>query len=415
METVKINTKYLGGLKRKIDIQLSAEQVQKTFDENYRKKQQTVELPGFRKGKVPLDQIRSMYQEEVKRDTVISLINEFYRKALQQEQLKPAGEPKIDFKSALVENQAFDFSAELEVQPEINIDGTFKVQLSKPSIEVKEKEVDQAVENIRAASAKFEPIKEERGVHWGDVVQLEITELSGPIGIEKKPMLEMKKENEKAIKGLMEGVLDMKPGDKKKIPVNLSDKYPMKEQAGKSAELEVTLVDIKKKLLPELDEEFVKKFKCKDMEQLKSLIRQSIEKEKQGQSYDLMREETLKQLVDKNPIELLPEGVINEQEQAIISSAEERLKKSGMGEKEIEQYKKKYQEEFQKQARFMVQSSYLIYTLANKLNISVSPQEVKLYLQESKGVQTQGEYEKIEHFLIQEKTIEHLINTATKS
>ena len=415
METIKINTKYLGGLKRKIDIQLSAEQVQKAFDENYRKKQKTVELPGFRKGKVPLDQIRSMYQEEVKRNTVISLINEFYRKALQQEQLKPAGEPKIDFKSTIVENQVFGFSAELEIQPEINIDGTFKVQLSKPSIEVREKEVDQAVENIRAANAKFEPIKEERGVHWGDVVKLEITELSGPIGIEQKPMLEMKKENEKEIKGLMEGVLDMKPGDKKKILVNLSDKYPMKEQAGKSAELEVTLVDIKKKLLPELNEEFVKKFKCKDIEQLKSLIQQSIEREKQGQSYDIMREETLKQLVDKNPIELLPEGVINEQEQAIISSAEGRLKKSGMSEKEIEQYKKKYQEEFQKQARFMVESSYLIYTLANKLNVSVSPQEVKLYLQESEGVQTEGEYEKIENFLIQEKTIEHLINTATKS
>ena len=412
---IKINTNNLGGLKRKLNIQLSAEQVKKAFDENYKKKQKTVELPGFRKGKVPLHQIRSMYQAEVKKDTVISLINEFYLKALQQEQLKPAGEPEINFKSAIVEDQAFDFSAELEIQPKIDIDRNFKVQLSKPSIEVTEKEVDQAVENIRVASAKFEPIKETRGVHWDDVVQLEITELSGSIGIEKKPMLEMKKENEREIKGLIAGVLGMESGDRKKIQVNLSDKYPIKEHAGKSVELEVTLLDIKKKILPKLDEEFIKQFKCNDIQQLKSLVRQSIEKEKQGQSYDLMREEALKQLVEENPIELLPEGVVEEQKKIIISSVEERLKKSGMKEKEIEQYKKKYQEEFQKQARFMVQSSYLIYALANELNISVSRQEVRIYLQDNKSEQANEKYERIENFLIREKTIEHLVNTAVKN
>ena len=411
----KVNTSNLGGLKRKLDIQLSAEQVQKAFDENYKKKQKTVELPGFRKGKVPLHQIRSIYQKEIKRDTVVSLINESYRKALQQEQLKPAGDPKINFESAIVENQAFGFSAELEIQPEVDIDKDFKVQLSKPSVEVEEKEVEQALENIRAASAKFEPIREKREACWDDVVQLEITELSGSIGIEKKPMLEMKKESKLEVKGLMEGVLGMKIGEKRKTLVHLSDKYPIKEHAGKSAELELTLLGIKKKILPDLDEEFVKQFKCKDVQQLKLIIRQSIEKEKQGQSYSLMKEEALKQLVEKNPIDLLPEGVVDEQKKAIVSSVEERLKKSGMQNKEIEQYKRKYKEEFQKQACFMVQSSYLIYALANELNMSVSPQEVKIYLENSKGDQEDEEYEKMENFLIREKTIEHLISTATKT
>ena len=143
-------------------------------------------LPGFRKGKVPLNHIRSMYQEEVKKDTIISLIDEFYQKALEQEQLKPAGDPKIDFKSNIIENQIFDFSAVLEIQPEINIEKTFKIELSKSSVTVKEEEVDQSLENIRSASAKFETVTENRGVSWGDIAELDIKELSGPIGIEKK-------------------------------------------------------------------------------------------------------------------------------------------------------------------------------------------------------------------------------------
>ena len=160
--------------------------------------------------------------------------------------------------------------------------------------------MDQSLENICAASATFELITEDRGVDWGDIVELEITELSDPIGIEKRPLLEIKKENKLEIKGLMEEIVGMKAKDKKKISVDLSEKYPVKEQAGKSADLEVTLLAIKKRILPDLNDEFVKKFKCKDMQEMRSVIRRSLEQEKKNKNYDRMREEALKQLVEKN-------------------------------------------------------------------------------------------------------------------
>ncbi|MDE0518702.1 MAG: trigger factor, partial [Bdellovibrionales bacterium] len=323
---MKCELSNLSGLKRKLDIQLSSEQVQRSFDEAYKNKQKKVHLPGFRKGKVPLNHIRSLYHEEIKRDTVINLINEFYLKALEQEQLKPASEPKIDLKSKIDENQGFGFSAVLEIQPKITIDKNFKVQISKFSSEVTEKEVNQSLENIRAASATFELITEDRDVNWGDIVELEIKELSGPIGIEKKPLLEIKKESKLEIKGLLEEIVGMKAKDQKKISVELSENYPIKEQAGKSADLEVTLLAIKKRILPELDDEFVKKFKCQDKQEMRSMVRQSLEQEKKNKNYEHIRAETLKQLVDKNPIDLLPEGVVEEQKQTITSSVVECLK-----------------------------------------------------------------------------------------
>ena len=183
---MKYELSSLSGLKRKLDIQISAEQVKKSFDANYIKKQKKTELPGFRKGKVPMSHIRSMYKEEVKRDTVISLINEFYSKALEKEKLNPAGDPKIDIKSNIEENKLFGFSVELEIQPTLNIDKDFKVKMVKPSFKVEEKEVDKALENIRLASAKFEVVKENRSLDWGDFAELEIKELSGLIDIRKK-------------------------------------------------------------------------------------------------------------------------------------------------------------------------------------------------------------------------------------
>lgn len=411
---MKCELNALGGLKRKLDIQLSSEQVQQGFNEAYREKQKKINLPGFRKGKVPLSHIRSLYYEEIKRDTIVNLINEFYKRALEQEKLKPAGDPKIDLKSNIEEDQAFGFSAVLEIQPEINIDKEFRVQITKPPVAVEEKEVDQSLENIRAASAKFESVTEERGVNWGDIVELEIKELSDPIGIENKPLLEIKKEHSLEMKGLVEGIVGMRSGGKKEISVELSEKYPVKEKAGKSADLEVTLLAIKKRVLPELNDEFVKKFKCKDIQEMKLFIRRTLEKEKQDKAYDKMKEEVLKQLVEKKPVSLLPEVVVEDQKKAVISSVVSRLQDAGMKEEDIEKYKKKYKEDFQKQARFMVHSSYLIYALAKKLNVSVSSQEVKMYLQNvhREKVQTDEEYGRMESFLIQEKVLKHLIDTA---
>ena len=407
---MKCELRSLSGLKRKLDIQLSAEQVQNSFNENYIKKQKKTELPGFRKGKVPMNQIRSMYGEEVKRDTVISLINEFYPKALRQENLNPAGDPKIDIKSRIEEDKAFDFSAVVEIQPDFNIDKDFKVKISKLLLQVETKEVDQALENIRLASAKFEVIQENRGLNWKDFAELEINELSDSVGIGKKSLLEMKKESTLEIEGFKEGIIGMTVGEKKKIPVTLSKNYPIKEHAGKSIDLEVTLLAIKTQIVPEMDDEFIKKFKCKDIDHLKSLIRHSLENEKKNKAYEAMREEALKQLVKENPVDLLPEGVLEEQKKVVISSVEARLQESGISEKDIEQYKKKYQTDFEEKARFIVHSSYLIYALARKLNIIVSPQEIQLHL---KNNQSQDiDYNKMEDFLIREKTLKHLIDTA---
>ena len=407
---MKCELSTLSGLKRKLDIQLSVEQVQKSFNENYIKKQKKTELPGFRKGKVPMSHIRSMYEEEVKRDTAIGLINEFYSKALAKEKLNPAGDPKIDIKSRIEEGKVFGFSAILEVQPTFDVDKTFKVNISKPSMEVEAKEVGQALENIRLASAKFEIVTEKRGLNWGDFAELEINELSDSVGIEKNSLLEMNKENKLEIEGFMEGIIGITVGEKKKISVVLSKNYPIKEHAEKTIDLEVTLLAIKKQIVPEMDDEFIQKFKCKDIDQLKSFIRQSLESEKKSKAYDMMREEALKQLVEKNPADSLPEGILEEQKKTIVSSVEERLKANSMSEKDIEEYKKKYQSDFNERARFIVHSSYLIYALARELDISVSPQEIDVHLKNNKSQDI--DYNKMEDFLIREKTLKHLIDTA---
>ena len=227
--------------------------------------------------------------------------------------------------------------------------------------------------------------------------------------------MEIKKESKlEEIEDFIEEMIGMVAKEKKTISAKLSKNYPVKEHAGKLVDLEIELLAIKKRFVPEISDEFIKKFKCKDIEQLKTLIRYSLENEKKNKAYDTMREEVLKQLVEKNPVDFLPEGVIEKQKEAIVSSIVNRLKNVSMSEKDIEQYKTEHKLEFQEKAKFMIHSSYLIYALARQLNISVSPQEVNSYLQNNKS-QENIEYDKLEDFLIREKTLSHLIDTAIET
>lgn len=415
---MKCELSVLTGLKRKLDIQLSVEQVQSAFNNNYKKHQKKAKLSGFRDGKVPLNHIKSMYSEEIKKDTTITLINKFYLEGLQQNNLKPASHPEITPKNKIAEDKEFVFSATFEIQPTVTINKTFKVKLTKPSVKIEETDIQAALKNIRSSSATFTVIKESRGVTWGDIVELEIKELSESIGIEKKPLLEITKDHKLEITGLVEEIVNMKVKDTKTLTVTLSKDYPIPEHKNKTSKLEVTLLAIKSRSLPELNEEFISKFKCKNLDELKTVIRQNLEKEKQDNAYNIMREETLKQITNKNPINELPDSVVENQKQHIIASVRERLQKANMSKPDIEKYEKKYQNEFTKQAVFIVKSSYLIYALATELNISASPQEIKMYSQnnskETTEEQKEEEYEKTKNFIIHEKTLNHLINEATK-
>ena len=151
------------------------------------------------------------------------------------------------------------------------------------------------------------------------------------------------------------------------------------------------------------------------MQEMKTAIRQFIEHEKQKEAHEKMQESALKQLVEKHPIPLLPEGMVEDQKQAIVSSVTNKLKSAGMPEAEIEKYKKKYQQDFQKQARFMVESFYLIYALAEVWNISADQKEIETYLRITKSDPEKANpenYEKAKSLLIREKTLDQLINSA---
>ena len=418
---MKCELTKLEGLKRKLQIQLSADQVQEILDQNYRKWQKKVNLQGFRKGKVPLQYIQSHYQPEVKKDTTIDLINTFYKQAVLEKQITPVGDPKIDFKKPPESGQDFNFSALLEIHPAITVDKNFKVQLKKEKVEISEEAVEKSIYNLRMAGSQLEPVTENRVVQMDDIVELEwkapksdkeTVNILNKI-LTEKPVLEITEESKDTpLKGLLNGIVGMSVGDTKDISCVFSKDFSDQRLSGAGVELSVQLMGIKKRILPLMDENFFQKMGCKTEEELKKQIRNYLTTEKERVIYENKREQILEQLVKKYPIELLPETVLKEQKQLLQNNMFNHLKSQGMKEKDIIEYNKKNAQELEKQAQFTIRSSYLIYALADVLQLSVTDQDAQHYLRQTKSKQS---VEEVKHLLIREKVIAHLIHSAERS
>ena len=418
---MKCELTKLQGLKRKLEIHLTADQVQKIMDQNYKKWQKKVNLQGFRAGKVPLQYIQSRYQPEVKKDTVIDLINTFYSQAIVEKQIRPVGDPKIDFKKPPESGQDFNFSALLEIHPAVTVDKAFKAQLKEEKAEVSEEAVEKSIHNLRTAGAKLESVTEKRAVQTDDIVELE---WKAPQSDEKtvdllkkilteKPVLEIKEEpKDTPIEGLLKGVVGMVVGDTKTICCIFSKNLLNQKLSGVNVELAVKLIGIKKKVLPAMDKEFFQKMGCKNEEEFKQQIRNYLKTEKERVIYESQREQVLEQLVQRHPIDVLPETVLEEQKQLLQRNMVSHLKAQGMKEKDITEYNKKNQQELEKQAQFTIRSSYLIYALAGVLQLSVTDQEAQAYMKRTGSKQSA---EEIKHLLIREKVLAHLIHSADKS
>ena len=415
---MKYELTNLKGLKRKIKIQVSSEEVQKAFDQNYKKAQKKATLPGYRKGKGPLSQVRSLYQEEVTKDTAIHLINEFYPQIMQERDLIPATQPEVEFKAPLKEGQAFSFFLTVEIMPEVDVDTNFTPSLSLAPIQVQSAEVNQVLENMRNVESQYQALEEKRAVQWGDSVKIEMRK----VGTSKKKVLDidMIKEAKDPVHALLvKTIIGLFPGEKRDLPVHLElpKESPITVKIKeRSRTISLAVLNIQKKILPDMNDQFAQKIGYKDKAEMISFIQNSLKEQKQAELKEDMKKQALRQLTKSHPTEL-PEQAVAEQRQKYISYFVEQLKAQGIATADIQEHVQKAQKKMEEEARFVVHSNYLIADLIYKLNFKVSDREIQLYVQKMKeeNPQNKVDYDWIKNFLLREKVLNHLVEKALKA
>jgi trigger factor len=256
---MQVSVESIGKLERRMQVQVPAERVAAEIAARLKNISRTARLNGFRPGKAPLKVIRQQFGSQVHREVIGELLQSSYAEAVTQNQLAPAGSPRIEPQS-MDEGQDLKYVATFEVFPDVVLQPIESLQVDKVTAEVTESDIDAMIERLRKQQMKHTAVS--RPAAAGDKVTIDFEG-----AIDGVPFAGGKGENIAIVLGegrmlpdLENGLLGAVDGEKRNVTVNFPADYRAGELAGKSAIFATEIKTVEEPVLPELDEEFCKIF-----------------------------------------------------------------------------------------------------------------------------------------------------------
>lgn len=426
---MKSSVEKVSSLERKLNIQIPAEKVAQSFTRVFQSIQRSANIKGFRQGKAPLETIRSMYNDRVQQDVVQDLVQQHYYNALKEHKLAPINYPEFEF-DAPVESKEFSFTAIFEIKPEIKLNKYEGLAVEVEKLEIEPARIDKVIENILSARSKFIELPEARTARSGDFAILDFKGFvdGAPLDRGAGEDFQLELGSNQFITGFEEGIVGMSIGDKKTLNLKFPEQYQAAELSGKPVDFEVTLKAIKIKQLPEMNDEFVKDLggDVATVLELRSKIRADLEESEKQRIQSDLKNRVLKALVKVNPVEV-PNSLLKEQMEALKNDTKKRMSEQGMTEEQFAEYAQKWDQDFQNTASEIIQSSFLVDTIAAQHQLHWTEEDIEAKMNEYVK-QTGIELEKIKSYygqpdqkqrltymITEEKVIKFLLDKAQKT
>jgi trigger factor len=337
-------------------------------------------IQGFRPGKVPVKVVKKMYAADIEQDAISEAVREVLDKGLKElgitDMIAEPEVTKFDKKDDKIEVEIKVFT-----KPEIEIGDEYKECVPEVEVpEVTDEEVEEEIEKIAEAQAETK-VSRKKILKEGLIGVIDFT---GYIDGEKMEngsaeAYPLEIGSNSFIPGFEEQLVGMKVGESKKIKVTFPENYGAKEIAGKEAEFDVTLQEIQEKVPAEINDELAKKYMAKEdatLDELKEMIKESVQNRKQSEAFAPKKEEILECLVKKYEIDL-PESVVEKEVEIMINNEAGKMSPAEI--KELQENPEKLKELREKllpEAKDRVKLTFIIDAVAKKENVDVSDQEL---------------------------------------
>ncbi len=310
------------GLERRMTVKLPSEQLDNEVDKRLKRIARTARLDGFRPGKVPLAIIKKRYSGSVRQEVFGELIESTFYDALKQQDLKPAGEPKIEPIDAKVHDGP-GYTAVFEVFPEFDLADMSEVSIKRPVAQVTDDDIEAMLEKLRKQRVTWNQV--ERPAAEGDQVKISF---KGRIDGEtfqggEADDVHLVLGSKSTIDGFEDGLIGASAGENRTVELRFPDDYAEQGLAGKPVVFDVIVGEVNEALLPEIDGEFAKSFGVADgsTETLRNDIRASMDRELQQRIRGRLKTQVMDALLDANKFDL--PGVLVDKE---ISRMQERAR-----------------------------------------------------------------------------------------
>lgn len=373
---MQVSVETTQGLGRRVTITVPAADIQKAVDSELKKAAKTVRIDGFRKGHVPMSMVKQRYGMSVLNDVLGDLMQRNFINAIIENKVNPVGAP--DYKpEQYKEGEDFVYSVEFEVFPEIELKDLESIEVVKPIVTVKDEDVDNMLETLRKQQAEW---KDKEGeVAAEDRVTVDF---NGSIDGEefeggKAEDFVLAMGQGRMIPGFEEGLIGHKAGEEFTIDVTFPEDYHAENLKGKKAQFAINLKKVEERELPELTEEFIKRFGIADgsVDGLRAEVRKNMERELKNAIRTRVKSQVIDGLVKANEVDV-PAAAVDSEIEVLQRQAAQRF---GGDEKQALQLPR---ELFEEQAKRRVIVGLLLGEVINSNELKAEDERVKALIDE---------------------------------
>ena len=380
---MQVTSEAVSGVARRLNVSVPTSRINEQFEARLKRTAKTGKINGFRQGKVPVNVVRREYGAGIYQEVVNDIIRDTVFEAIQQEKINAVGMPNID----KVENKddALVYEATVEVYPEVEVKALDTLTVERKTSEIQDKDVDQMIENLQKQRQTW---VETKGMAKKD---MQVTfDFEGTIDGEKfeggsATDFKLVLGSGRMIPGFEDGIIGMKKGEEKVIDVTFPEDYQAENLAGKAAQFKITVKQVEKAKLPELDAEFLQTFGVSEEEgidKLKADVRKNMEREVRNGLRNQVKQAAFDALVEANEVEVPSAMVaqeIDRQRQQMIQQFTQQF-----GGANAQTFDKSMlpDELFKEQAEKSVKLGVLVSKVLADAKLEVDPARVEAYIED---------------------------------
>ena len=365
---MKVTIENKKGLNKDLKVFVDKKTLEGHLNDKYDEISKTVHLKGFRPGKVPKEVIKRQFGKAIFGEVLDKVLKDTSTKALTENKIKPAGQPKIDLKT-YGEDKDLEYIISVTELPKINLKSIESIKVDEYEVKIDDKEVDKRISEIAKNQKNFIEVDPAKVANEGDLVIFDYTatvdgkNFKGNEG--KNTQLELGKDL--FIKGFDKQLLKSKKDETINVEVNLPENFPQKELIGKKAVFVCKITAVKKHKEVKVDDEFAKNLGAKDLKDLKVLLEKQINDEYKN-SLNLLSKKQILDQIEKYKVDEIPENLIEE---------EIKILSHGFKEDEANQKRK----EFEKKAKERIKVGLVLNEFGEQNKIKVEENEIQSEIQ----------------------------------
>jgi trigger factor len=368
-------------IRRRVEVSVPAKHVRKAFDRAYRQLGRQVRLRGFRPGKAPRSVLERLYGASIAEEVERTLVQQTLPDAIEQVALEPVVTPEIDAEPPSPDAD-WSYAARLEVKPPIELPELEGLPGRRPRVEVADAEVDEELQRLRERNAPLVEEPEDTEAAEGHILGIDfVGRIDGqPFEGGTGRGVDLEIGAGRFIEGFEEQLVGARSGEDRVVEVRFPEDYGEPSLAGKQAHFDVHVAEIKRRQLPELDDEFAKDLgDFEDLAALRERIHQNLFELRDDRAKAELRRSLLDALIERTDFEV-PPGLVDQQLERQLRSAHQRFHDQ-LGHDELHAQLERWREEWRPAAEREVRERLLLEAIASQREIEVEDAEIEVQIE----------------------------------